>query len=155
VPAKDARADATAPLDFGLALTGGSGPGAGAVGAHGTAEPEVASKTVRRELTARPGLREGVEPQPCEPPLVKARALELPAPAYSEEARAASIEGKVRVELTVDSTGRVASARVLQGLGHGLDEAALAAAKEGRFEPARRCGEAVESTFVISIRFTL
>jgi len=58
------------------------------------------------------------------------------------------------VELTVDETGRVVEVRVLQGLGYGLDEAALAAARSATFEPALRCGKPSRATFTISMRFT-
>jgi periplasmic protein TonB len=68
---------------------------------------------------------------------------------------AAGIEGKVRVQLTVDETGRVVDVKLLQGLGYGLDEAALAAARQAEFEPAVRCGKAARATFNISMRFTL
>ncbi|MCU0683483.1 MAG: TonB family protein [Polyangiaceae bacterium] len=61
----------------------------------------------------------------------------------------------MRVELSVDERGRITSARVLQGLGHGLDEAALEAARRARFEPATRCGKAVAATFVVGMRFAL
>jgi protein TonB len=76
-------------------------------------------------------------------------------PEYTEEARAASIEGKVRVEITVDASGAIRSVKVLEGLGHGLDEAAVRAVEGATFEPAMQCGKPVESTFTVSIRFTL
>ena len=81
--------------------------------------------------------------------------VDMPEPEYPDAAREANIEGRVRVELTLDATGRVTGARVLQGLGHGLDEAALDAARGARFEPATRCGRAVATTFTLGVRFTL
>jgi protein TonB len=44
---------------------------------------------------------------------------------------------------------------VLASLDPGLDEAALVAARAARFEPATRCGEPVDATFTVSIRFQL
>jgi protein TonB len=44
---------------------------------------------------------------------------------------------------------------LLQGLGYGLDEAALATARRAEFEPAVRCGKPTRATFNISMRFTL
>jgi protein TonB len=85
----------------------------------------------------------------------KPKVVSITQPAYTEDARAANIAGKVRVELTVDATGRVSSARVLEGLGHGLDEAALAAARAATFEPGTRCGKPAAATFVIAMRFAL
>jgi periplasmic protein TonB len=79
----------------------------------------------------------------------------VPQPLGTEAARAAGIEGKVRVQLTVDETGHVVDVKLLQGLGYGLDEAALAAAKRAEFEPALRCGKPTRATFNISMRFTL
>ena len=79
----------------------------------------------------------------------------MPHPAYTEDARAAGVEGKVRVEIAVDASGAVSSARVLEGLGHGLDEAALDAVRGATFTPAARCGSPVGSTFTLSVRFAL
>lgn len=55
---------------------------------------------------------------------------------YPPEARQLGIEGKILVRLLVDDTGQVRSTTLVSGLGHGLDELALARAKELAFEPA-------------------
>ena len=55
--------------------------------------------------------------------------------------------------LGISTTGAVTAARVIEGLGHGLDEAALEAAKQSTFSPATKCGEPVETTFTIGMRF--
>jgi protein TonB len=86
---------------------------------------------------------------------VKAKAESVPRPVYSEAAKDAQIEGKVRVELTIDPSGAIAEAKVLAGLGHGLDEAAVASLRQATFHPATRCGAPVSSTFVVSVRFAL
>ena len=44
---------------------------------------------------------------------------------------------------------------VLEGLGHGLDEVALTAARAATFEPGTRCGKPTSATFVIAMRFAL
>jgi protein TonB len=90
----------------------------------------------------------------CDEPMVKPRPRSVPQPAYTTAARAAGIEGKVRVRLTVDETGKVVDVTIIQGLGYGLDEAALAAASAASFEPATQCGKAVRATFTISMRFS-
>ena len=89
----------------------------------------------------------------CEEAPSKPKALSRPTPAYTEDARAAGVSGKVRVEITVDERGRVVSVRVLQGLGHGLDEAAIAAARAMTFEPALRCGKPTTATFRVGFNF--
>ena len=56
---------------------------------------------------------------------------------YPPEAERAGVEGKVRLRVALDARGRVSSARVLRGLGHGLDEAAVEAlTRRCRFTPA-------------------
>ena len=134
--------------DFGLSLSNGAGPGlAVAAGARPVAAaPAVATtKTLSRAGPA--------EADDCAEPPSKPKALSRPTPAYTEQARAAGIAGKVRVEITVDARGRVVAVRVLQGLGHGLDEAALAAARAMTFEPAVRCGKPAAATFKVAFNF--
>ena len=70
--------------------------------------------------------------------------MTTPSPAYTQAAQDAHIEGKVRVELTISATGDVTDAHVVEGLGYGLDEAALETARQYKFEPAKRCGQPVE-----------
>ncbi len=56
---------------------------------------------------------------------------------YPKEAEQAGVEGKVRLRVALDAVGRVLSARVLRGLGHGLDQAAVEAlTHKCRFSPA-------------------
>lgn len=147
-PASHALADLP---DFGLELSGGGGPG-------GLAVPQ-AAPAARNEPRAPVAktLRQAPAPKTtdaCEEGPAKPKLLNLPQPAYTEAARAAGVEGKVRVELTVDETGKVVSVRALTTLGHGLDEAALVAAQGATFEPAVRCGRPSRSTFTIAIRFS-
>jgi len=134
--------------DFGLSLGGGGGGGlaipTGPRGGGDAAPAPVGAKTLTR---VAPKVDE------CSDPSAKPRPLSRPAPAYTDAARAAGVSGKVRVEITVDEQGRVASARVIQGLGYGLDEAALAAARAMTFEPAVRCGRASPATFKIGFNF--
>ena len=69
--------------------------------------------------------------------------------------RGAQIEGKVRIEITVGPDGAVTAVRVIQGLGHGLDEAALEAARGSTFEAGSKCGKPIAMTFTIGMRFSL
>jgi TonB family protein len=72
----------------------------------------------------------------CSEPASKPKPLVVPQPVYTDAARAASVAGRVRVELTVDEAGHVVSVKVLEGLGYGLDESAQAAARQATFTPA-------------------
>jgi len=152
-PATQAAAPAAAPT-FGIAMTGGVGMG-------GVAVPEGASLGGSKEPPPKrmAEAKTLVEPKKltsvCGELASKPKPLVMNRPEYTEEARAAAIEGKVRVELTVDATGAVKNVKVLESLGHGLDEAALRAVQAASFEPALQCGKPVSATFVVSIRFSL
>lgn len=153
-PAAAAASSAAPVADFGLAMTGG-------VGAGGIAVPNGLGTRAAPTRTTRTATPRALKPMAakdddsCLEALIKPKPISIPQPTYADRAREANIEGKVRVELTVDESGNVVAARILEGLGYGLDEAALEAAKSSRFEPATRCGKATRTTFVIGIRFTL
>lgn len=74
---------------------------------------------------------------------------------YPPEARAAGIEGKVRLKLVIDSGGKVVSVKVVSGLGHGLDQAAAKAMRRFRFKPATVDGQSVSTTIIYTYTFLL
>jgi TonB family protein len=78
-----------------------------------------------------------------------------PKPIYTEEARGLKLEGDVVLDVTFEASGRVNVLGVAQGLGHGLDEAAVEAAKKIRFNPARRDGSPVDHTAKLRVVFRL
>ncbi len=55
------------------------------------------------------------------------------------------VEGTVIVEVTIDALGNVTDTRLLQGLGHGIEEKVLAAVRNWRFKPAMMDGRAIPS----------
>jgi TonB family protein len=89
------------------------------------------------------------------PPATAAQILEKPRPAYTEEARRLEIEGEVQLEVVFGASGEVHILRVVRGLGHGLDENAVVAAKAIRFLPAKRDGHTVDSIAMVHIIFQL
>jgi protein TonB len=56
---------------------------------------------------------------------------------YPPEAAKNGIEGAVIVKILVDDTGRVTEAKLVKGVGYGLDQKALELARKLRFEPGR------------------
>jgi TonB family protein len=78
-----------------------------------------------------------------------------PNPEYTEEGRRLKIDGEVRLEVLFSTSGEVRVVRILQGLGHGLDEEAVKAARQIRFKPASNQGQPVDSTAVVHIIFQL
>jgi protein TonB len=154
-PGAEAHDAADALPDFGLSLSGGVG-GDGVAIPQGRPGGSDAPKSrgnapVKKTLAASPQLPGSGD---CEEPPVKPKAGAVQQPAYSTTARAAGIEGKVRLKITVDENGNVVDVAVVAGLGYGLDEAAIAAAKATHFEAGTQCGKKIRSTFNMSFRFS-
>ncbi len=78
-----------------------------------------------------------------------------PNPVYTDEARSLKLEGEVLLEVSFSATGTLHVNRVVKGLGHGLDEAAIAAANKMRFKPALRSGQPVDSTAIVHVVFQM
>ncbi len=78
-----------------------------------------------------------------------------PNPVYTDEARQLKIEGEVLLEVMFSANGQLHVNRVVRGLGHGLDEAAVAAAGKMRFKPAIEQGQPVDSTAIVHVIFQL
>jgi TonB family protein len=93
-----------------------------------------------------------------EAPVSNSKPAEItykPRPAYTNDARAARIEGEVLLEVVFTASGEVRVERVVKGLGHGLDESAEAAARQIQFRPAQRNGQPVDSDAIVHITFEL
>jgi TonB family protein len=78
-----------------------------------------------------------------------------PNPVYTDEARNLRLEGEVLLEVMFSANGQLHVNRVVRGMGHGLDEAAVAAANKMRFKPALRNGQPVDSTAIVHVVFQL
>lgn len=78
-----------------------------------------------------------------------------PNPVYTDEARNLKLEGEVLLEVSFGANGALHVNRVVRGLGHGLDEAAIAAANKMRFKPAMRGGSPVDSTAIVHVMFQM
>ena len=76
-------------------------------------------------------------------------------PVYTDEARSLKLEGEVLLEVMFGANGTLHVNRVVRGLGHGLDEAAIAAANKMRFKPALRMGQPVDSTAIVHVLFQI
>jgi TonB family protein len=76
-------------------------------------------------------------------------------PLYSDEARRRGVEGVVTLAFHVDESGRVSEARVLRGLGSGLDQNALVALRQWRFRPGRHDGVPAAMDAEVDVEFNL
>jgi TonB family protein len=105
---------------------------------------------------------ESIPPPPPLPPgqagkiissgVLNGRAVSLPPPAYPPVAKAARASGTVVVQVTVDESGKVVSARAVAG--HPLlQQAAVQAAYQARFTPTLLSGKPVKVIGTINYNF--
>jgi len=74
---------------------------------------------------------------------------------YPPEAREKRIQGAVVMDLLIDAEGRIREARLIQGPGAGLNEAALSAVRSFKFKPARIQAQSVAVRIRYAYRFVL
>ncbi len=92
-----------------------------------------------------------VEDTPAVEPVV---ILAKPRPVYTAEALKLNLEGEVLLDVVFPASGgEVQVNRVVKGLGHGLDEAAMRAAQQIKFKPALSNGHPVDFPAVVHIIF--
>lgn len=149
-PVGDAPAAMDGFADLGLSMTGGNGMAVPTGGGGRGAAPAQSAKPVTKQVKALAPVADDCTEDPVKPQLASQVQ-----PSYTSEGRQANVEGVVKLEISVDDAGRVTSVRVLKGLGFGLDEAAVAAAKQWTFKPATRCGKAVPYVVKPAVRFQL
>jgi TonB family protein len=90
-----------------------------------------------------------------ESPTTPVDILDKPRPEYTAEGRSLKLEGDVVIDVVFLATGVVQVIRVMSGLGHGLDEAAIRAAQQIKFKPAKRDGQPVDFPARVRIEFRL
>ena len=83
------------------------------------------------------------------------RALFSPDPEYSEEARKAKYQGVVVLWLIVGPDGRPRDMKVVRPLGMGLDQKAIEAVRQWKFEPAMKDGKPVAVQINVEVNFRL
>lgn len=145
--------------------TGGAKGARGVVASTGfgggvaVSDPPSARATVRQagfgdaDVPAPPTVQSRAAP--ATPNMVPAEIISKPVPTYTAEARAQHIEGEVLLEVVFEASGKLRVVRVVRGLGHGLDDAAVRAAEQIRFKPALKDGQPSDSTAVVHIIFQL
>jgi len=83
------------------------------------------------------------------------RALYAPDPEYSEEARKAKWQGTVVLWVIVGPDGRPRDIRIQRSLGMGLDEKAIEAVRQWKFDPAKKDGQPVAVQINVEVNFRL
>jgi len=92
------------------------------------------------------------EGRPC---ATSPRAISAPDPKYPEKARHDKIQGTVLLWLEVGADGKPSNFKVTRGVGHGLDEEAIDAVKQWKFEPATLNGKPVPVMINVEVNFRL
>ena len=87
--------------------------------------------------------------------MLQPRTVRFTPPRYTQEARAKHVEGTVTVMAAIDIDGNATPMQVVKGLGYGLDENALAAVQQWRFEPAYQNGLRVGVIANVDVVFNL
>src|SRR3984893_8532507 len=79
--------------------------------------------------------------------------LDKPRPEYTAEGRNLKLEGDVVLDLVFLANGTVHVNRVISGLAHGLDKAAIRAAQQIKFKPAKQDNQPVDFPARVRIEF--
>ncbi len=85
----------------------------------------------------------------------KIKFILKPRAGYTDQARTNQIQGTVRVRVTFLPSGQIGSVAPVSGLPYGLTEQAIAAAKQIKFEPAKKNGVPVTTVAVVEYNFNI
>lgn len=142
----------------------GTGGAKGVVGTTGFGA-ETATRGERREgsveaggfadektAVSGPHVQKTADATPDFQPIV---LLVKPQGVYTQEARQLKIQGDVIVQAIFKASGTVEVVRVIQGLGHGLDENAETAVRHIQFTPAKQDGHPVDFPATVTVKFEL
>ena len=121
----------------------GSGLGNGNGNGNGNGTTEQNRTVNPRTRQNRQGVTQGV------------KILSKPRANYTDEARATQIQGKVVLRVTFRANGSIGAISVISGLGYGLTQQAINAAKGIRFEPAKLNGKPYTVTKPVEYTFTI
>ncbi len=107
------------------------------------------------------GIQDGTAPAP-EPPLrfipptwKQPERVSGHDPAYTAEAKAAHLDGSVKLKVCFDKQGAVTDAKVLQGMPMGMTEAAVRTVQTWRYRPYLVGGQAIRGCVLTTFNFTL
>ncbi len=90
-----------------------------------------------------------------EPGVTPYKILSKRPAAYTDKARAAGVEGSIRIALILGADGRVRRPMIIKGLETGLDQNALEAARQITFEPKTINGQPVSVVVYLEYSFDI
>lgn len=126
----------------------------------GDEDPQLQTSITRDHATSQERAKNGADPTKAETDAREIKSgVKYPKPVFERKpyftARAfqVPVQGTVVLQLVVDQTGRPTQIAVLEPLGSGLDQNALKAASEWRFEPATKDGQPISIPITIEMSF--
>ncbi len=127
--------------DSGLGTGSGGGAGGGNNGGIGDGD----------------GRNGGVPPPPSRPAGVtqKVKIISKPKAPYTDAARQNNVQGSVTLKIVFLASGQVGPVTAISRLPYGLTENAIAAAKQIRFEPAKRDGVPYTTSMTFQYGFNI
>src|SRR5947207_374953 len=114
-------------------------------------KPQTQSSPTTPPSTAQP-VSTGEETPPLEGGILNSKAVSMPPPRYPAEAKRAGASGQVQVKVLIDETGKVISAEAVFGP-ESLRAAAVEAAKQARFAPAKSNGKPAKVSGILFYEF--
>ena len=114
-------------------------------------KPQTQSSPTTPPSTAQP-VSTGEETPPLEGGILNSKAVSMPPPRYPAEAKRAGASGQVQVKVLIDETGKVISAEAVFGP-ESLRAAAVEAAKQARFAPAKSNGMPAKVSGILFYEF--
>lgn len=129
---------------------GGDTPG---TGINSSINPSMAEDDKEEPPVLKKATSEPAPKKPVSLGVINGKATSLPKPVYPPPAKAVRAEGEVSVQVMIDETGKVVSAKAVSG--HPLLKAVSeAAAQNARFEPTLLSKQPVKVTGVIIYKFS-
>jgi TonB family protein len=134
---------------FGSGVATGDGSGAisasrGTVRQGGFGDADVVAAAPVKSKSSEPAVK-----------TIPAEITYKPRPVYTDEGRKLKVEGEVLLQVIFGASGQIKIVKVMQGLGHGLDESAIHAAEKIQFKPALKDGRPADFEAVLHIVFQL
>jgi len=119
---------------------------------NGVRDPKEAAE-INERIKAMRSLRRAKPEKSVQKPITPPQVYKIPQPGYTVEALRYKVEGSVRVEVLFGSDGAIQHTLIVRGLGFGLDEEALKAARKIEFKPGEVDGQPVSMWMGVSLLF--
>jgi len=108
---------------------------------------------IKERIEAMRSLGRAKPQKSVQKPITLPQIYKIPHPGYTLEALRYKVEGAVRVEVLFGSDGAIQHALIARGLGFGLDEEALKAARGIEFKPGEVGGKPVSMWMGVDLLF--